>query len=176
LPEIHVATRNTRFGALGRRGPRGPVGPPYKSYPNAARAPLPAIDPSAAPPGRSFAEAVNNRAPFVGFAGEPLSVAQLSLLLHCCNGVTGRYPVGDQFLPLRAAPSAGANYAGEVYVVVERVRGLPPGRVWSPEHGHYHDVDGGETRSAARSVPRPPGPAPPGKVWSPDHGHWHDAR
>ncbi len=51
-----------------------------------------------------------------------------------------------------------------------------PGRVWSPEHGHYHDVDGGETRSAARSVPRPPGPAPPGKVWSPDHAHWHDAR
>ena len=52
----------------------------------------------------------------------------------------------------------------------------PPRRVWSPEHGHWHNVDGAGTRSAARSVPRPAGPAPPGKVWSPDHGHWHDAR
>ena len=51
-----------------------------------------------------------------------------------------------------------------------------PGRVWSPEHGHWHNVGGAGTRSAARSVPRPPGAAPPGKMWSPDHGHWHDAR
>ena len=29
-----------------------------------------------------------------------------------------------------------------------------PGRVWSPEHGHWHDVGGGGPRSAARSVPR----------------------
>ena len=52
----------------------------------------------------------------------------------------------------------------------------PPGKVWSPEHRHWHNVGGAGTRSAARSVPRPPGPAPPGKVWSSDHGHWHDAR
>jgi hypothetical protein len=49
------------------------------------------------------------------------------------------------------------------------------GRVWSAEHGHWHDVAGTRDPGAA-SIPQPPGPAPPGKVWSPEHGHWHDAR
>ena len=44
----------------------------------------------------------------------------------------------------------------------------PPGKVWSEEHGHWHDV-------AGSGVAPPPGPAPPGKVWSEEHGHWHDA-
>ena len=51
----------------------------------------------------------------------------------------------------------------------------PPGKVWSEEHGHYHD--GNPTPSAPQqrlNVPRPEGPAPEGKVWSPEHGHWHD--
>jgi hypothetical protein len=57
----------------------------------------------------------------------------------------------------------------------------PPGKVWSPEHGHWHDVPGAATQSnnasqrAQPPVPQPPGPPPPGKVWSPEHGHWHDA-
>jgi hypothetical protein len=44
----------------------------------------------------------------------------------------------------------------------------PPGKEWSEAHGHWHDI-GGPTDE------RPPGPAPPGKVWSAEHGHWHDA-
>lgn len=81
----------------------------------------------------------------------------------------------------------------------------PPGKVWSPEHGHWHDdpaagAAGAAGAAASRSVqvnpgqnqplqipspqnpnqarpntPQPPGPAPEGKVWSPEHGHWHDA-
>ena len=58
-------------------------------------------------------------------------------------------------------------------------------RVWSDEHGHYHDVDGAEIDRAddpaAESASpnpdkptQPPGPAPPGKIWSAPHGHWHD--
>jgi hypothetical protein len=43
----------------------------------------------------------------------------------------------------------------------------PPGKVWSEEHGHWHDAEGPGT-------PRPEGPAPPGKEWSEAHGHWHD--
>jgi len=42
----------------------------------------------------------------------------------------------------------------------------PAGKVWSEEHGHWHD--GTELHGL------PPGPAPPGKVWNVDHGHWHD--
>ena len=56
---------------------------------------------------------------------------------------------------------------------------VPPGKVWYPEHGHWHDI----ATNPASAVPgvssnlpqsQPPGEAPPRKVWSPDHGHWHD--
>ncbi len=63
---------------------------------------------------------------------------------------------------------------GFVYRVVA---GPDDGRVWSAEHGHWHNADGTELGSApaANFVPQPPGPAPEGQVWSPEHGHWHDA-
>lgn len=77
----------------------------------------------------------------------------------------------------------------------------PEGKVWSPEHGHYHDVPGAApqiTTEAGRGInlgpqpvdpgalapqpitppaptPQPDGPVPAGKVWSTEHGHWHDA-
>jgi hypothetical protein len=68
----------------------------------------------------------------------------------------------------------------------------PPGKVWSVEHGHWHDIGASPTSAAASpikveqtagvplrptvgaNVPQPAGPVPPGKVWSPEHGHWHD--
>jgi len=72
----------------------------------------------------------------------------------------------------------------------------PAGKVWSPEHGHWHDApvsvqnnptpqplnpfptqptQSNPPNSATNLTPQPPGPAPAGKVWSPEHGHWHDA-
>lgn len=73
----------------------------------------------------------------------------------------------------------------------------PAGKVWSAEHGHWHDAPGTLTptgmpnpirieTSTAPLVPgsnvsppiafsQPTEPAPPGKVWSAAHGHWHDA-
>ncbi|HYC90514.1 MAG TPA: SEC-C metal-binding domain-containing protein [Thermoanaerobaculia bacterium] len=61
---------------------------------------------------------------------------------------------------------------------------VPAGKVWSAEHGHWHDANatpaGGvqPTRENpitmnVRNVPQPPGPVPEGKVWSTEHGHWH---
>ncbi len=66
----------------------------------------------------------------------------------------------------------------------------PPGKVWSPEHGHWHDIPGAASTNVAGPfaptstpsqvpppgtlTPQPPGDPPPGKVWSPEHGHWHD--
>ncbi len=68
---------------------------------------------------------------------------------------------------------------------------VPPGKVWSTEHGHWHDLvqtnaqspvapspgapGQGATPAGNALVPQPAGPVPAGKVWSPDHGHWHDA-
>lgn len=62
----------------------------------------------------------------------------------------------------------------------------PPGKVWSVEHGHWHDagapagnapspVQITQSKAPVKMVPQPAGQAPPGKVWSPEHGHWHDA-
>jgi len=53
---------------------------------------------------------------------------------------------------------------------------VPPGKVWSPEHGHWHNAitntaDGDSTAY----YPKPAGLPPPGKVWSYEHGHWHDS-
>ena len=55
----------------------------------------------------------------------------------------------------------------------------PPGKVWSPEHGHWHDIATTPTSTepgvaSNRPQPQPQGETPPGKVWSPEHGHWHD--
>lgn len=58
----------------------------------------------------------------------------------------------------------------------------PAGKVWSPEHGHWHDaprtVHAGElpptTSTSVMNIAAPAGAAPPGKVWSREHGHWHD--
>ena len=77
----------------------------------------------------------------------------------------------------------------------------PAGKVWSAEHGHWHDapkrtvvgmpsaegsplqvipqqVEGGTIQPPVQPrplTPQPPGEVPAGKVWSPEHGHWHDA-
>lgn len=57
----------------------------------------------------------------------------------------------------------------------------PAGKVWSAEHGHWHDAAPAGAQPTKenpitvnrRNIPQPPGPVPEGKVWSPDHGHWH---
>jgi hypothetical protein len=54
--------------------------------------------------------------------------------------------------------------------------GTRPGRVWSEEHGHWHETGTAEPAASGTPAAQPPGPAPPGKVWSPEHGHWHDAK
>jgi hypothetical protein len=88
----------------------------------------------------------------------------------------GVYPLvvkqeSDTAIPAAAAGRPGTAQPGPA----------PPGKVWSIEHGHWHDVT--TTPAASTEVqpstpapnPQPPGAIPPGKVWSPEHGHWHDA-
>ena len=57
----------------------------------------------------------------------------------------------------------------------------PPGKVWSPEHQHWHDdpkASKPRNTNAEQNKPvsKPPGTPPPGKVWSPEHQHWHDKK
>lgn len=96
---------------------------PFKPYPGASTVPLPK-------PGGTgevtTAEAIERRrAP--GADESPVSLAQLSTLLHLAQGVTGitRYPHATYHL--RAAPASGALYPTITYVVVREVGSLEPG-------------------------------------------------
>jgi SagB-type dehydrogenase family enzyme len=123
---IHEATRNTLRGAVGVHLRQLFDGRPAveKPYPGVARTPLPAATATSALPARSLAAVVRDYRPASGFDGEKLPFATLARLLEAANGVTGRGPGGTA---LRAAPSAGALYAGEIYVACERVQDLVPG-------------------------------------------------
>ena len=84
----------------------------------------------------------------------------------------------------RNAPASAGQIPGQA--VPQPPGEAPPGKVWSPEHGHWHDAPEATTAPAtppadtppatqqAGGIPQPEGPVPAGKVWSPEHGHWHD--
>ncbi len=134
--DIHQATRNTRLGAalrLLRPRPSDPLPPPYKLYEGKPRVALPSL---AARPGRAFTQCVRQWRPNARFSHEPIQLAELGRLLYLTNGITTDSQPGRSFPELRAAPSAGALYAGEVYVVAERVLGLDSGVYYYAVRGH----------------------------------------
>ena len=57
------------------------------------------------------------------YGGAPLSPAELSQLLWACQGITAE----RRGLSFRAAPSAGALYPIDTYLLANAVDGLPPG-------------------------------------------------
>ena len=58
------------------------------------------------------------------YTEQPLSLADLSYLLWCTQGVRG---VQGTYATFRNVPSAGARHAFETYLLVNRVEGLQPG-------------------------------------------------
>ena len=70
--------------------------------------------------GVSVEEAIEQRRSVREYADTPVKLADLAQLLWSAQGITD--PAG-----LRAAPSAGALYPLEVYVVAGNVASLPPG-------------------------------------------------
>ena len=98
----------------GQRPPR------YKVYPDAPHIPLP--DPENAR-GLSLEDAIRQRRSVRSYTATSMTQAALSRLLFHADGINAE----RGGLRLRSAPSAGAVYPIEIYVVAHRVEGLEPG-------------------------------------------------
>jgi len=151
---VHRATRNTLAGALGQAlWPHGSPPARAKPYPGHERTPLPDPPPHVRTDEPDAAAVVRGFAPAPALAASELALEELARLLHLAYGVTGHAGIA-----LRAAPSAGALYAGEVYVVAARVAGLAPG-VYSyhaPSHALVHLARGpGHAGRVADALERP---------------------
>lgn len=100
---------------------------------------------------------IRNAAIVAGLAG-------LGLLF--AYNTTWSEPDETPVAPLRSTSTPGSAPPGPA----------PAGKVWSEEHGHWHDAPGATPNNTQTNyTPPPPGDPPPGKVWSTAHGHWHDA-
>lgn len=152
-PKIHRATRNTSFGPVGSRRPFSRAAPPFNEYPGKTVVPLPVALES----GRPLADVLRKYTPAAGFAAQSLSIAELSALLYHTNGLTDQTQGDRGSLLRRAAPSAGALYSGEVYVVAERVRGLEAGLYYYAvtEHRLIRLREGPLLVEVARALERP---------------------
>ncbi|MFP4475216.1 MAG: SagB/ThcOx family dehydrogenase [Desulfatibacillaceae bacterium] len=93
---------------------------PYKEYPDAPRKTLPTPKPEKK---GTVEEALRKRHSVRKYRDEPVSVEEMSFLLWATAGVN-RVERGMAF---RTAPSAGALYPVETYLVVRQVEGVPPG-------------------------------------------------
>jgi SagB-type dehydrogenase family enzyme len=122
--DLHGMTSNTWLGARGvRTAPPSPP-PTSKAYPGAGRIRLPHLSTLADAP---LEAVVRGYAPGAGFGAEEVTLEEVAGVLRLANGVTALRGEGPARVALRAAPSAGALYAGEIYLVAERVRDLEPG-------------------------------------------------
>ncbi len=101
-----------------------PQGPPlYKDYPEAPKVQLPSFEP---PRTVSLDQTLRQRKSIRDFQDRPISLGQLSYLLWASSGIQ-RLEDGYEF---RTAPSAGALYPIETYLVANNVKAL--------ESGVYH--------------------------------------
>jgi len=92
----------------------------YKRYPSASRV---FLSPPQTSGGAPLWEVLAARRSVRLFEGEPLSEVELSQLLWAAQGITAR----AQGYAFRTAPSAGALYPVETYVVLNSVSGIEPG-------------------------------------------------
>ena len=92
----------------------------YKEYPQAEKVELPVFEPARA---MSLDKTLKQRKSIRNFQNRPITKGKLAYLLWASTG-TQRVEDGHEF---RTAPSAGALYPIETYVVVNNVKSLEPG-------------------------------------------------
>lgn len=110
----------TRQGVAARKPDRTKMAEPYKEYPGAFTVELPKPESAG---GRSFNELLKIRKSVRKFTDEPLSLESLSYLLWAADGIHRR----EKGFELRTAPSAGALFPVETYLVANNVEALSQG-------------------------------------------------
>jgi len=101
----------------------------YKTYPDSKRIALPAFAPDRS---MMLDKVLRQRRSVRDFKDEALSLSRLGYLLWASTGI-GRTESGYEF---RTAPSAGALYPIETYVIAHNVRKLEPGLYHYAIRGH----------------------------------------
>lgn len=106
-----------------------------------------------------FAQVLMDRRTWRQFGKRPIERTELAQLLQLTSGVTHWLTVPDLGeVPLTTSPSGGARHPIETYVVVLRVRDVPPGIYrYAPERHELDLVRGGATAEELRMlIPQQP--------------------
>lgn len=106
-----------------------PERPPGKGPSGRRRILLP---PAPASGGLPLTDVLRRRRSVRDFDPKPLSLEQVSFLLWACTGLAGR----GEGLPFRTAPSAGALYPIETYLLVNAASGVAEGLYRYDVRGH----------------------------------------
>jgi SagB-type dehydrogenase family enzyme len=116
---------STLLGTLSDWGSQPPL---YKTYPDAEQIALPTPGEFS---GLPTGQAIRRRRSKRDYTDKPLTLTTLSDLLYLADGINA-----EQWgTSLRSAPSAGALYPIEIYVIAHRVEDIEPGLY----HYHVHD-------------------------------------
>jgi SagB-type dehydrogenase family enzyme len=116
---FHRETSFDQFGFVGKKPTFGREQPPYKKYSDAVVTELPPPPPLQ----ESLGDAIADRRSVREFISSPLSLEQLSTVLAAAASLTHTRD-GYAF---RTAPSGGALYPIEIYLLVHNVDSLAPG-------------------------------------------------
>lgn len=118
----------------------------YKRYPDATRLKLPAPEKEG---GLPLWEAARQRRSIRDFSQEPLKKAHLSQLLWSGQGIT----IEHMGYELRAAPSAGALYPIETYLVIHNVEDINQGVYhYGVQNHELEQIKEGDCREAIQQA------------------------
>jgi len=115
---------------------------PYKSYPDNPKIELPKQNNIKT---ETLNHAILNRRSIRDFSKKPLSKEQLSYLIWASTGIQRK----ERGFEYRTAPSAGALYPIETYVVINNVKNIAQGVYhYNIESNHLEEIKKGDYRSA----------------------------
>jgi len=141
-PDFQSQTKYRRGAMPKRSAPPGPKPPAVKTYPEASRVALETPDDA---DGEGLWDTIRRRRSVRHYDDPPMGARDLSQLLWATQGVTRR----AEGFAFRAAPSAGALYPVETYLVVNRVEGLEAGLYHYAVGDHALErLKGGDFRDA----------------------------